>query len=297
MVASIPTEKMVFPTEYEKAVVEPASPSVTTLDAVSPLIAFSKTSMSLGPRPSSTSATTPSDHYVLKRAVRIKTKLLPLSSGFEYTRHLFDLRISPTKWDEFSREIASATELTFGDMARVVATAAGISLTGLVAAGICAGNRVRETRQLERVKTVRQEDGLLAKVLRAWNETYFKDFGLEAWLEINEAALRSDAIKAGVEVPDFVRRSRSIVEKTPLVMLKKESRERRLEEKKYMIILRPIQAIAELDGTKELPVEGDTVAPRMAELSSAAWMPELPSDDVKELSADTFSRCSDGLSD
>jgi hypothetical protein len=222
----------------------------------------------------------------LAEPVWIKTRRQTLSSGFEYNRVLFNLRIDPTKWEEFSSDVTKASRLNSNDKAAVIATITGFSMLGLAGVGIVLGERVEYNKKLKRLVTNRQEGGLLAKVLESWNENYFRSFGVRAWIEVNEAALRDQARKSGEKAPDFVRCERSFVEKTPFVVFNKESWKRRKEERKYMVVLSPLEQGVELD-SKDLPAEIDPKACEFSELSSTAGpAQELPSSDLIELAGD-----------
>jgi hypothetical protein len=178
--------------------------------------------------------------HLLHAPIRIKTRNLDLKSGFEYTRILFDLGIDPTRWDEFSRDVYKASKLNGRDEAAVISTIIGFSLIGLAGVGVVYGEKVRESRELKRIITNRSEGGVLAQVLDSWNEGYFHEFGVKVWVEVNEAALREEARKKKEEPPDFVRPKREFKEKTPLVAFSNKKWKRRIEEKKYMVVMSPL---------------------------------------------------------
>lgn len=64
--------------------------------------------------------------------VRVRTKGNDLKSGFPYHPRLFDLRVRPDNWQQFSDQVINATKLTRGDHAKVWAAAGGVALTGRV---------------------------------------------------------------------------------------------------------------------------------------------------------------------
>lgn len=216
--------------------------------------------------------------------IRIKTKGIWLSSGFEYTNHLFNLRIDPVRWEEFSNDVIQATQLTSNDKAAVVATITGFSLVGLVGTGLIVGDRVQRKKKLKRILENRRDGGLLSQVVESWNENYFRQFGVKAWIEISEAALRNQAKKSGEQAPGFVRRERSFVERTPLVVFNGESRRRRREERKYMAVLSPLEQSVEIDGGIVAAAEADSTPPEV--------VAELPPSDLIELAADLPSETS-----
>jgi len=147
--------------------------------------------------------------------------------------------------------------MTHNDRVKIAAAVAAVACTGLIATSIHVGKKMEENRHLKQVKTLKTEEAALGQTLRMWNRSYFNTFGLEAQLEVSESALRNDAEKAGEEGPDFVRRRRTIVEKTPLVFLRKDLRERRDEEKKFMVVLNPVEKASELVGSTASAVELD----------------------------------------
>jgi len=211
-----------------------------------------------------------------KYPVRVKTLSKSLSSGFPYHPVLFDLQIPPTKWNDFSEAIIEVTKLPLGDRVTVAATITGFAITGMLGAGLLVGKRIQDNCQLKRVKSIREEEAALGQVLRLWNDNYFRGFGIEAQLEVSEAVLRQEAEKAGEEGPEFVRRKKSIVEKTPLVFMKRELRDRRNEEKKYMIVLNPVEKTPELPDAENLLIELAADTPCISELSAYESVNELP---------------------
>ena len=189
----------------------------------------------------------------LKAPVRIKTRTLELKSGFEYTRILFDLGVDPTRWEDFSRDVYRTTKLNGRDEAIIAGTITGFALLGLAGVGVVYGERVHEKRQLKRLMVNRSEGGILAQVLDSWNERYFCEFGVRVWIEVNEAALREQAKKKGEDAPDFVRPKREFKEKTPLVAFNKQQWKSRTEEKKYMVVMSPLDA-QEQNGSADEPL-------------------------------------------
>jgi hypothetical protein len=189
--------------------------------------------------------------------VRISTSTRKLSSGFPYHHALFDLHLSPRDWSSFSTAVIEATKLTFADRAAIAATVASIAITTLVGTSIYAGMKVYDSRQVKRVRSVWDEEAALGQVLKSWNENFFAQYGIEAQLEVSEAVLRHELAKAG----DQAKRKRSMMERCPLVLIKKETRMKRLEERKFVILLNPAGTSKKCE-LLELPAD----APRVAEL-------------------------------
>ena len=178
--------------------------------------------------------------FALQAPVRIKTRTTEIKSGFEYTTTLFNLGIDPARWEDFSRDVRRASKLNDRDNAAIIGTVTGFSLIGLAGVGVVYGELVREKREVKRVMANRIEGEILAQIVESWNSGYFCEFGVKVWVEVPEAALREQARKRGVEVPEYVRPKRTFKEKTPLVAFDKRMWKRREEEKKYMVVLSPV---------------------------------------------------------
>jgi len=120
----------------------------------------------------------------------IPTKKYQLSSGFPYHSTLFDLDISPDTWTLFSDDIVQATKLSV--MQQSVAWTSGIGV-GLVsvaalppfgaAAGVFAGKAVYDKTILDNVRQG-LDDGRLGKVLKRWNDDYWRERGVVAKLGV-----------------------------------------------------------------------------------------------------------------
>jgi hypothetical protein len=209
--------------------------------------------------------------------VRIKTISQRLSSGFPYHPVLFDLHISPRDWNAFSAAITRTTKLTLGDRATIAATVAGVAATGLWGASIYAGKRTLDSRQAKQVRSEREEKAALGQVLKTWNENFFIRYGLEAQLEVSEAALRDESAKLG---EGDIGRAKSLMKRNPLVLMRKEYRNGMVEGRKCMILLNPVGA-----GIRTEPVEMAGDAPRRAELPTETPT-ELPGQCAFEMQPD-----------
>ncbi|KIW03360.1 uncharacterized protein PV09_05568 [Verruconis gallopava] len=186
-----------------------------------------------------------SPDYVLKESMRIKTRSLSLSSGFEYNKVLFDLHIDPTRWDEFSSDVAKASRLNRNDKAAIIATIAGFSMLGLAGVGIVLGERVHSAKKMRRVMANREEGGILAEVLHSWNENYFSQFGVSVWVEVSEVALRNQAKKAGMPAA-YSEHADGISTK---LSFSKQARKKAEEARKYMVVVSPLARNAESEST------------------------------------------------
>jgi Domain of unknown function (DUF4646) len=207
--------------------------------------------------------------------VKIRANSTSLSSGFPYHPALFDLRVPPGDWASFTSEVVKSTKLTFGDRVAVAAIVAGIGVTGMVGTAIYSGRKFQDRFQVKRVRTALDDPKGLGYTLSSWNEHFFAKLGLEAQVEVSEAALRNEAERNGDdEMLETLRRRRTI-EKTPLVYLRKETRDRRAEERKFSIVLRPVSEAAELPaGDFERRAEMDSA--EVAEMSAGSERAEMP---------------------
>ena len=72
-------------------------------------------------------------------AIRIKTRGPDLRSGFAYHPALYDLRVHPEQWEDFTSQITNATKLSTGDYAKVWGAATGVAFTGAIVTSVFVG--------------------------------------------------------------------------------------------------------------------------------------------------------------
>lgn len=232
-------------------------------------------------------------------AVRVYTNGSDLKSGFPYHPALFDMHIRPDEWDRFTHEVIETTKFGFSDHAKLYASAASVALTGALVTSVWVGKTMNRSMQEKKVKSGLEDmsDGGLGDTLQQWNSTYFKDLGVFAHLELSEHATKriSDKSKLSKRRPG----SNS-----------KEERERKKEERKFVLVLSrlddngvPTQALQELDATSdvvEMPAshdpttftaelpgdEGRMPVELPAGLAPLDLKPDLPSGSIAELPAD-----------
>lgn len=75
-------------------------------------------------------------------ALRVKTRGGDLKSGFAYHPALFDYRIPPDKWENFTYQIIESTKFDTRDNLRMVGAATATALTGAVATSVWVGRSV-----------------------------------------------------------------------------------------------------------------------------------------------------------
>ena len=241
----------------------------------------SSTSTSDPLQPSLTRPSTRSTNSHGTHAVRVKTNGPDLASGFPYDNALFDLHIHPHKWSAFSSQIVTAAKVAPSDTAKVWAAAAATAMTGAVATSIYLGRSMRRSYQEKTVKNGISDmsaEGLGAK-LQAWNDEYFTPKGLFVHVELSESAMK------------HAEQSSKALRKPTLLYSKKEDRERKEGERKFVVV------VTKLDGdgvareaAREMEIHAKEQAAEVAdEVPAAAEMPgdthqgflipELPGDD------------------
>lgn len=108
---------------------EQSPPKYSSNDlAASPLTTAPRRGGSL----STSSASTSTD----ADTVRVRTVGEDLKTGFGYHPALFDLRIRPDDWQNFSDEVTSAAKFSSIDNLKMYAAATGLALVGEVATSI-----------------------------------------------------------------------------------------------------------------------------------------------------------------
>ena len=72
-------------------------------------------------------------------AIRVKTKGGDLKSGFPYHPALFDYRIHPDKWENFTYQIIESTKFDTRDNLRMVGAATATAMTGAIGTSVWVG--------------------------------------------------------------------------------------------------------------------------------------------------------------
>jgi hypothetical protein len=200
--------------------------------------------------------------------VRISTSSRKLSSGFPYHHALFDLHVSPRDWSNFSTALVEATKLTSTDRAAIAATVACIAITSHIGTSIYAGRKVYDSRQAKRVRNEWNYEAPLGQVLQSWNDNFFAKYGIEAQLEVGETTCQQERAKAGDEQ---AKKKKGMMDRCPLILMRKETRTKRAEEKKFVILLNP---------------SGTSKCSQIAEMAAdAPIIAELPAEVPKELAS------------
>lgn len=123
-------------------------------------------------------------------------------------------------------------------------------------------------------------DGSLGSMLQQWNDEYFTKQGLFVHLELSESAMKNDEQKS------------KTFRKPSLLYSKREERERKEEERKYVIVVTkldangaPAEAIREMERNEErtgqagVTKEAETIAEMPGDTYQGFLIPELPGDD------------------
>ncbi|KAE9375779.1 hypothetical protein N431DRAFT_310693, partial [Stipitochalara longipes BDJ] len=113
-----------------------------------------------------------------------------LSSGFPYTQHLAQFRITRDQWHQFSLEVVNAAKLSFSEDAAAWATGVGTGAASSAfllvfgpAVGYYTGKSVHKKAVIKKVREQLAQDGELRNVFRKWNESAFRERGIQVWLE------------------------------------------------------------------------------------------------------------------
>ncbi len=239
-------------------------------------------------KPSTTSANTTIEPENPMLPLGVVTRKAMMSSGFPYHPDLYHLRVPPSEWAAFSKEIVATTKISVSQKTLTVSAAVITAcITGSGWVGHCTERNLRHGYMSRNVKKSLKGgagDCGLPACIQSWNEKLFNKLGLSATLEVpNEAVDREVQVQ------------KTWKEKMPW---KKEQR----EAKRFRIILtsqrdadeveKEQQKLAELDSdekTREsvelegkIPMKGNGFK---IELDSKAAV-ELPADaPVVELEA------------
>ncbi|KAK5725926.1 hypothetical protein LTR15_004116 [Elasticomyces elasticus] len=213
---------------------------------------------------SRTLSTSDSSSFVSRdeHALKIRTKGSDLKSGFVYHPALFDLKVRPDRWDQFTQQVIETTKLSTGDTAKVWSAATASSLTGFVGTPFMLGRAMKRSLQEQSVKASLKDTTTsgLGHTLNHWNETYFQERGLFVYLELSDSAKKKE--EGGG----------STFRKPTLMYSTREERDRKREDRKYIIVITRLDqddqpadalgAISEMpaevpNGTAELPAAED----------------------------------------
>ncbi|OAX84329.1 hypothetical protein ACJ72_01299 [Emergomyces africanus] len=114
-----------------------------------------------------------------------------IASGFPYNQRLFQLRVGPDEWTQFSDELAYAVRLTMLEKCAVwsVGVGVGIVASGALAVlgpipGYYAGKGIKNSRVAKKVRRSQKGKGDLEITLNSWNENVFRDKGFRVWLRL-----------------------------------------------------------------------------------------------------------------
>ncbi|KAK2865382.1 hypothetical protein FQN49_003628 [Arthroderma sp. PD_2] len=133
----------------------------------------------------------------------VRTLKANVESGFSYHQRLFEYRIPPADWKQFSDELVAAFALTTSE--KIAAWTVGVSV-GLVSAvpllvfgaapGYYAGKAVNSMSIESKVHDYLKDEGELVTVLRRWNNTFFKSKGLRVKLALPKGKMK-EASRSG----------------------------------------------------------------------------------------------------
>ena len=72
-------------------------------------------------------------------ALKVRTKGADLKSGFPYHPALFDLKVRPDLWDQFTHQVVETTKFSAGDHAKMWAAATATACTGAIVTSVFVG--------------------------------------------------------------------------------------------------------------------------------------------------------------
>lgn len=208
--------------------------------------------------------------------IRVKTNGSDLKSGFPYHPALFDVQVHPSEWQKFTDTIVKATKFDIGDHAAVWAAATATALTGAFGTSVWVGKTMNKKVQEKKITEGlgNQDEGGLGATLEDWNASYFREHGLFVHLELSESSLRHKEKNKDkkIKMPHHGR----------LFHFDKEERERKREERKFVIVVTkldedgmPAQAVNEIQ-----ELDGGAVVHEMASHTDAKYsIAELPGED------------------
>ncbi|KAH9835946.1 hypothetical protein Tdes44962_MAKER01865 [Teratosphaeria destructans] len=213
-------------------------------------------------RPSLVSADATSD---MTKGIRIRTKGSDLKSGFAYHPALFELQVHPTMWDAFTTQLIETTKFTLGDHAQVWAAAAGVACTGALVTSVLVGRGMGTRVQEKKVKSGlldTSDDGLKA-TLQRWNDGYFRERGLKASLELSESATKNG------------RNQSKLIQKGLYWYPERQDRERKREQRKFVIVVTRLHPEASGDELVEMPGDNREAVVELSAAGDSSVM-ELP---------------------
>ncbi|KAI9719026.1 MAG: hypothetical protein M1812_003655 [Candelaria pacifica] len=146
-------------------------------------------------KPSTTSIHSPTESEKPLLPLGVVTRKAMMSSGFPYHPDLYHLRVPPSEWAEFSKEIVSITKISVSQKTLTVSAAVVTAVfTGSGLLGHCTERNLRHGYMSRNVKKALKGKGVdcgLPTCLQNWNEKLFNKVGLSATLEVpNEAVDR-----------------------------------------------------------------------------------------------------------
>ncbi|WPG98494.1 Hypothetical protein R9X50_00128500 [Acrodontium crateriforme] len=224
--------------------------------------------------------TTSSDSNT-SNTIRVKTKGSDLNSGFPYHPALFECNIHPEKWDSFTTQVIHTTKFTGRDRAQIWAASAATAITGAIGTSIWLGRTMSRQTLEKKFKAglSDMQDGGLGFTLQQWNDGYFGRRGLYVHLELSESAMKSPNQQS------------KTLQKSALLYSNKEDRDRKREERKYVIVVTkltydgmPSDAVQQFPTTKE-KVNTRSIAELPGNTEISPPIVELPGNEPVELPA------------
>lgn len=224
-----------------------------------------------------------STNSVGTHALRVKTRGSQLSSGFDYHPALFDLKVHPDKWTNFTDEVVNATKVSASDNRKAWAAATATAMSGAIITSVVLKKSMDRWYQEKRIKEGISDMSAssLGSVLQEWNDTYFTKQGLFVHLELSESAMKHQDQKS------------KALRKPLFLYTKGQEREQKEDERKFVIVVTkldadgaPTEALREMEineqetGTPAVTAVPENVAEMPGDTHQGFLIPELPGDDV-----------------
>ncbi|KAI9789297.1 MAG: hypothetical protein M1835_001743 [Candelina submexicana] len=148
----------------------------------------SRSTSATSTKPSTASIKSPIEPENPLLPLGVVTKKAMMSSGFPYHPDLYHLRVPPSEWAEFSKDIVSVTKISVSQKTLTVSAAVVTAVaTGSGWLGHCTERNLRHSYMSRNVKKSLKGKAVncgLPACIQSWNEKLFNNVGLSATLEV-----------------------------------------------------------------------------------------------------------------
>ncbi|KAK1813525.1 hypothetical protein LTR12_012094 [Friedmanniomyces endolithicus] len=209
-------------------------------------------------------------------AIKIRTKGPDLKSGFAYHPALFDLNVRPELWDRFTHQVVETTKCSAGDHAKIWAAATATACTGAIITSTFVGRNMNRLLQEQKVKAglTNTSAGGLGDTLQQWNDSYFRERGIQVHLELSDSARKKEDGRGGG----------GTFRKPASLYSSREERDKKREDRKFVIVVTKLdqeegQPASALEQINEMAAEGPGAMGELPATEDAKYnVAELPGD-------------------